>query len=81
MEMSRLARDETAESVSRDQIIRRERGEGNNYISKVLLLYMALLLYNIFCCIRGYRYLKVLGTCSATIVQYFGATPTGTFTK
>ena len=29
MEMSRLARDRTAESVSRDQILRRERGQGN----------------------------------------------------
>ena len=28
MEMSRLTRDETAETVSRDQIIRRERGQG-----------------------------------------------------
>ena len=27
--MSRLARDGTAESVSRDQIVRRERGQGN----------------------------------------------------
>ena len=27
--MSRLTRDGTAESVSRDQIIRRERGQGN----------------------------------------------------
>ena len=29
MEMSRLTRDETAEAVSRDQIPRRERGQGN----------------------------------------------------
>ena len=29
MEMSRLTRDGTAETVSRDQIIRRERGQGN----------------------------------------------------
>ena len=29
MEMSRLTRDRTAEPVSRDQILRRERGEGN----------------------------------------------------
>ena len=29
MEMSRLTRDGTAETVSRDQIVRRERGEGN----------------------------------------------------
>ena len=29
LEMSRLARDGTAEPVSRDQILRRERGEGN----------------------------------------------------
>ena len=29
MEMSRLARDGTAEPVSRDQIFRRERGQGN----------------------------------------------------
>ena len=29
MEMSRLTRDETAEPVSRDQILRRERGQGN----------------------------------------------------
>ena len=28
MEMSRLTRDETAEPVSRDQMIRRERGQG-----------------------------------------------------
>ena len=27
--MSRLTRDETAEPVSRDQILRRERGQGN----------------------------------------------------
>ena len=27
--MNRLARDETAEPVSRDQIIRREKGQGN----------------------------------------------------
>ena len=27
--MSRLTRDETAEPVSRDQIFRRERGQGN----------------------------------------------------
>ena len=31
MEMSRLTRDETAEPVSRDQILRRERGQGNIY--------------------------------------------------
>ena len=32
MEMSRLAtRDETAEPVSRDQILRRERGKGKKY--------------------------------------------------
>ena len=30
MEMSRLARDGTAEPVSRDKILRRERGPGNN---------------------------------------------------
>ena len=30
MEMSRLTRDGTAELVSRDQILRRERGQGNN---------------------------------------------------
>ena len=29
MEMNRLARDGTAEPVSRDQILRRERGQGN----------------------------------------------------
>ena len=29
MEMSRLTRDGTAEPVSRDQILRRERGQGN----------------------------------------------------
>ena len=29
IEMSRLARDGTAEPVSRDQILRRERGQGN----------------------------------------------------
>ena len=29
MEMSRLTRDGTAELVSRDQILRRERGQGN----------------------------------------------------
>ena len=29
MEMSRLTRDGTAEPVSRDQIFRRERGQGN----------------------------------------------------
>ena len=29
MEMSRLTRDRTAEPVSRDQILRRERGQGN----------------------------------------------------
>ena len=28
IEMSRLTRDETAEPVSRDQIVRRERGKG-----------------------------------------------------
>ena len=30
--MSRLTRDETAEPVSRDQILRRERGQGNIYV-------------------------------------------------
>ena len=30
MEMSRLTRDGTAEPVSQDQILRRERGQGNN---------------------------------------------------
>ena len=30
MEMSRLTRDGTAEFVSRDQILRRERGRGKN---------------------------------------------------
>ena len=29
MEMSRLARDRSAEPVSRDEILRRERGQGN----------------------------------------------------
>ena len=29
MEMSRLARDGTAEPVSRDQVLMRERGQGN----------------------------------------------------
>ena len=29
MEMSKLTRDGTAETVSRDQILRRERGQGN----------------------------------------------------
>ena len=29
MEISRLTRDGTAETVSRDQILRRERGQGN----------------------------------------------------
>ena len=33
MEMSRLARDGTAEPVSRDQILRRERGQGNLHFS------------------------------------------------
>ena len=31
IEMSRLARDGTAEPVSRDQILRRERGQGNTH--------------------------------------------------
>ena len=31
--MSRLTRDRTAEPVSRDQILRRERGQGNIHIS------------------------------------------------
>ena len=31
MEMSRLTRDGTAEPVSRDQILRRERGQENNH--------------------------------------------------
>ena len=31
MEISRLTRDETTEPVSRDQIPRRERGQGNIY--------------------------------------------------
>ena len=31
MEMSRLTRDGTAEPASRDQIFRRERGQGNIY--------------------------------------------------
>ena len=31
MEMSRLTRDGTAESVSRDQILRHVRGQGNSY--------------------------------------------------
>ena len=31
MEMSRLTRDGTAKSVSRDQILRRERGRGSNH--------------------------------------------------
>ena len=31
--MSRLARDGTAETVSRDQILRRERAQGNIYFS------------------------------------------------
>ena len=30
LEMSRLARDRNAEPVSRDQILRRERGQGSN---------------------------------------------------
>ena len=33
MEMSRLTRDGTAESVSRDQILRHERGQGNVHFS------------------------------------------------
>ena len=33
MEMSRLTRDGTAETVSRDQILRRERGQGNGCFS------------------------------------------------
>ena len=32
-EMSRLTRDGTAEPVSRDQILRRERGQGKNHFS------------------------------------------------
>ena len=32
MEMSRLTRDGTAEPVSRDQILRRERGQGNLHV-------------------------------------------------
>ena len=37
MEMSRLARDGTAEPVSRDQILRRERGQGEKIIFPVQL--------------------------------------------
>ena len=37
MEMSRLTRDGTAEPVSRDQIIRRERGQGNIHFPTVQL--------------------------------------------
>ena len=33
MEMGRLTRDGTAEPVSRDQILRRERGQGNIHVS------------------------------------------------
>ena len=32
MEMSRLTRDGTAETVSRDQILRRERGQGKVHL-------------------------------------------------
>ena len=35
MEMSRLTRDGTAEPVSRDQILRRERGQGNIYFPRL----------------------------------------------
>ena len=35
MEMSRLTRDETAEVVSRDQIIRHERGQGKLSTSRI----------------------------------------------
>ena len=35
--MSRLTRDGTAEPVSRDQILRRERGQGNIFIFPVQL--------------------------------------------
>ena len=38
MEMSRLTRDGTAEPVSRDQILRRERGQGNIHFSVQLTL-------------------------------------------
>ena len=34
--MSRLTRDGTAESVSRDQILRRERGQGNSHFPGIL---------------------------------------------
>ena len=33
MEMSRLTQDGTAKPVSRDQILRRERGQGNIHVS------------------------------------------------
>ena len=33
MEMGRLTRDETAKPISRDQILRRERGQGNIHFS------------------------------------------------
>ena len=33
MAMSRLTRDGTAEPISRDQILRRERGQGNIYFT------------------------------------------------
>ena len=35
--MSRLTRDGTAEPVSRDQILRRERGQGNIFVFSVQL--------------------------------------------
>ena len=39
MEMSRLTRDGTAEPVSRDQILRHERGQRNNQFSCQLTSY------------------------------------------
>ena len=50
--MSRLARDGTAELVSRDQIIRRERGQGNIHFTR--LIHSSTLLYVMT--IEPYRY-------------------------
>ena len=70
--MSRLTREGAAEPVSRDQILRRERGQGNIFAVQLTTCRTDSLTYPVdpYCCYMcDHTYTYILGDCGASMTR------------
>ena len=73
MEMSRLTRDGTAEPVSRDQILRHARGQGDIIFPVQLIMNrignLARLIHTLLCVMTIHTYIHPLGRINASGIE------------